>query len=99
MNKDKKEHQTIGDLVQDFVKKNKRLERGLDELNIQEIWNTEMGPGIKKYTTDIKLNRETLYVQLNNSVLREELSYGKPQIIKMLNNALKKDLIKKLVLR
>ncbi len=99
MNKDKKELQTIGDLLQNFVKDNRRLEHGLNELNIQEVWNSEMGPAIKKYTTNIKLSRETLYVQLNNSVLREELSYGKPKIIKMLNEALKKDLIKKLVLR
>ena len=58
-----------------------------------------MGPAIQKYTTAIKLQNDTLYVQLSSSVLREELSYGKEKIIKMLNKELGKDLVKKLVLR
>ena len=58
-----------------------------------------MGNAISKYTTDLKLDRDTLYVQLSSSVLREELSYGIDKIIKMLNEELGKDLIKKLVLR
>lgn len=94
----KEDHQSMREVLQQFVKKN-RLQDGLDEINIQEVWNSEMGPGIQKYTLAVKLNRETLYVQLSNSVLREELSYGKTKIIKMLNTAVKKELIKKLVLR
>jgi len=58
-----------------------------------------MGNGVNNYTTAIKLVRDVLYVQLSSSVLREELSYGKEKIIAMLNEALGKDLIKKLVLR
>jgi hypothetical protein len=40
-----------------------------------------------------------LYIQLSSSVLREELSYGKERIVKILNEALSKELITKLVLR
>ena len=58
-----------------------------------------MGPAIQKYTTAIKLQGTTLYVQLSSSVLREELSYGKEKIVKMLNEELGKELIEKLVLR
>ena len=58
-----------------------------------------MGKGVNNYTTNIKLQKDTLYVQLSSSVLREELSYGKDKIIAMLNEALGKDLIKKLILR
>jgi hypothetical protein len=36
---------------------------------------------------------------LSSSVLREELSYGKEKIIAMLNEAIGKNVIKKLVLR
>jgi len=58
-----------------------------------------MGPAIEKYTTNIKLERETLYVELSSSVLREELSYGKQKIIDLLNEELGRLLIKELVLR
>lgn len=66
---------------------------------MRDVWNSQMGPAIEKYTTAIKLERDTLYVQLSSSVLREELSYGKEKIIKMLNEELGKELVKKLVLR
>ena len=58
-----------------------------------------MGNGVNNYTTNVSLQRDTLYVQLSSSVLREELSYGKKKIIKMLNEELGKDIVKKLILR
>jgi hypothetical protein len=42
---------------------------------------------------------DTLYVSLTSAVLREELNYGKDNIIAMLNEGLEKDCIVKLVLR
>lgn len=92
------EHKTMSDALKEFVKEN-RLNRGLDEVNITELWNSELGPAVKKYTTGVKLQREVLYVQLSNSVLRQELSYGKTKIIQLLNEAMGKEIIKKLVLR
>jgi hypothetical protein len=58
-----------------------------------------MENGVANYTTDINLKNGTLYIKLKSSVLREELSYGKEKIVKLLNEKLKKDLIKKIVLR
>jgi len=45
------------------------------------------------------LERDILYVQLSSSVLREELSYGREKIIRLLNEELGKNLIDKVVLR
>jgi hypothetical protein len=71
----------------------------LDKVAVRDVWEAVMGPAITKYTQNIKLERETLYIKLTSSVLREELSYGKQKIIKNLNEELKKELIKKLVFR
>ena len=92
------EHISISDALKDFVEKN-QLQKGLDKVNVRDVWNSQMGPAIEKYTTSIKLDRETLYVQLSSSVLREELSYGREKIIRMLNEELGRELIQKLVLR
>lgn len=92
------EHLSIGEALKEFVQDNK-LQKGLDKVKVRDVWNSQMGPAIEKYTTAIKLERDTLYVQLSSSVLREELSYGKEKIIKMLNDELGKELVKKLVLR
>ena len=92
------ENTSLGDVLKDFIQTN-NLEKGLDKVNAKEAWDSVMGNAISKYTTDVKLDRDTLYVQLSSSVLREELSYGKEKIIKILNEELGKELIKKLILR
>lgn len=98
MTKRNNEHISIADALKEFVEINK-LEKGLDAINVQDAWKNLMGNGVNNYTTAIQLKGDTLFVQLNSSVLREELSYGNQKIIVMLNEALGKELIKKLVLR
>jgi hypothetical protein len=98
MKKRMNENMKLNEALKSFVSTNK-LQKGLDKVNVKDVWNEQMGPAIVKYTTAIKLDGSTLYIQLSSSVLREELSYGKERIVKILNEALSKELITKLVLR
>lgn len=98
MKKRQKEELSLGDVLKEFVETNK-LDKGLKQVQVVDAWNGLMGPAIKKYTTQVKLDREKLYVQLSSSVLREELSYGKQKIIKLMNEELGSELIKDLILR
>jgi len=88
----------IDNLIKFFIKEN-NLENGLENVKIKDLWHEQMKNGVANYTTDINLKNGTLYIKLKSSVLREELSYGKEKIVKLLNKKLKKDLIKKIVLR
>ena len=97
MSKRHSEHVSISEALKEFVETN-RVQSGLDKINVADAWVSVMGKGVNNYTTGIKLERNTLYVKLSSSVLREELSYGKEKIISMLNEALGKELVKKLVL-
>jgi len=92
------ENTSLGDVLKEFIEAN-RLQTGLDKVSVHDAWHSVMGEAISKYTTAVKLDRETLHVNLSSSVLREELSYGKEKIIQMVNEELGKDLIKKIVLR
>ena len=98
MSKRHNEHLKLSDALKEFVEENK-LQKGLDKIDVREAWEQLMGNGVNSYTTDVILKNDTLYVKLSSSVLREELSYGKTKIIDMLNDALEKPLIKKLVLQ
>ena len=88
----------IGSLLNDFLKKN-NLEKGLDKADAKDAWFKIMKNGVSNYTTDVHLKNKTLYVSLSSSTLREELSYGKEKIINLLNNALEKEAITKIILR
>lgn len=89
---------TISEVLQQFIEANK-LQAGMDKIDAQQAWKNVMGSGVNNYTKDILLKGTTLYVALTSSVLREELSYGKEKIIKMLNEELRKELIKDVVLK
>lgn len=98
MKKRHDEPQHLAEVLRQFKKANK-LEKGLDNVKVEVLWAELLGPGIQAYTEAVKLVGNTLYVSLSSSVLREELSYGKDNIIALLNEKLEKESIKKLVLR
>ena len=91
-------NKSLEDIIKAFVETN-NLQAGLDKVNVREAWINLMGKGVNNYTTAIELKKDTLYVQLSSSVLREELSYGTEKIITMLNESIGKDIVKKLVLK
>jgi len=97
MKKRHNDNMSLSDALKEFVDENK-LQKGLDKIDVQDAWVKLMGNGVNSYTTGVQLKNTTLYVQLSSSVLREELSYGKEKIITLLNEALGKPLIKKLIL-
>ena len=88
---------SISDALGKFVEKNK-LQKGIDKVNVQDAWYA-LNPAFQTYTTSLRLERDTLFVNLSSSVFREELSYGKEKIREMLNEKLGREVIKKLVLR
>ena len=88
----------IGDVLREFIQAN-NLQKGMDKIDVREAWKNLMGNGVNNYTREIVLKGTTLYVELTSAVLREELSYGKEKIIKMLNDELKREVITNIVLR
>ena len=89
---------TIGDVLQQFIEKNK-LQAGMDIIDVQAAWKSLMGNGVNSYTKEVVLKGSTLYVSLTSAVLRQELSYGKEKIIKMINEELRKEVVTNVILR
>lgn len=88
---------SIKDLMGVFIEENK-LQKGFQKIHIKEAWEKLMGAGITTYTTEVRLQNGTLIVRLSSSALREELSYGKDKIIKMINEEMGEELVKRLLL-
>lgn len=88
----------IGDVLKEFIQVNK-LQGGMDKIDVEAAWKSLMGNGVNSYTKEVLLKGSTLYVSLTSSVLREELSYGKQKIMTMINDELRKDVVKDIILR
>lgn len=89
---------TIGDVLKQIIEVNK-LQSGMDQIDVREAWKNLMGNGVNSYTQNVVLKGSTLYVELTSSVLREELSHGKSKIITMINEELRRDVVRDVVLR
>lgn len=89
---------SISEVLQQFIQVNK-LEAGMDKIDVEQAWKSLMGNGVNSYTQEVILKGSTLYVKLTSAVLREELSYGKQKIITMINEELRKEIVKDLILR
>ena len=89
---------SISEVLQTFIEKNK-LQNGMDKIDVEKAWKELMGVGVNNYTQEVILKGSTLHVTLTSAVLREELSYGKQKIIAMIDEELRKDIVKELNLR
>lgn len=97
MAKRENESFSVKDLMKSFIKEN-NLSKGMQKMKIEESWEKLMGQGVASYTESVQLQNKTLIIKLSSSVLREELSYGKEKIVKMLNEEMGEKVVSKLLL-
>lgn len=95
--KDKNQY-TMKDLLQKMMK-TYRIENRLQEVDLRQNWEQLMGTMINKHTTGLYIKNEVLYLSVDSSVLRQELSYGKSLIIEKVNDFYGEPRIKDVVLR
>ncbi len=88
----------IGDVLKEIIQLNK-LQPGMDQISVADAWKNLMGNGVNTYTRNVILKGSTLYVELTSAVLREELGYGKEKIVRMINEELRRDVVRDVVLR
>ena len=88
---------SLKDALQEMLQENK-LQKGIDQITVQEAWKKVMGKGVASYTDRVELKKNVLIIKLSSSTLREELSYGQEKIIVMMNENLQKTIINKVKL-
>lgn len=79
------EAEPIGEMIRKFFRQN-ALEAPLNEYRLIQAWKDVVGPTIERYTSNLYIRNQTLYVHLTSSVLRQELMMGRDILIKNLNN-------------
>ena len=87
----------LKNLINTFLKENK-LEMGLLNIEVKKAWFELMNNGVANYTADVSLRKKTLYIKLSSPALKEELSYGKEKLIKLINERLKENVVEKIIL-
>ena len=74
----------IGEVLRKFLRI-EGLESPLNEFRLVESWKDMVGPTIFKYTTNLYIKNQTLYIHLSSSVLRQELQMQRERLVRNLN--------------
>jgi len=90
--------QKLSDVLKSYVQEN-NLERKLSELDLIKSWETVMGKTITRYTKNLSIRNETLFVETTSPVVRTELLMMKEEIRVRLNEVVGAELVKTIVFR
>lgn len=88
----------IGDVIRKFFRIN-GLESPLNEYRLVQAWKDVVGPVISKYTGNLYIKNQILYVHLTSSVLRQELMMGRDILVRNLNEKVGAQVIVNIIFR
>ena len=88
---------SIGDAMKKFLRSS-RLNGDIQAMQITDIWEKLMGKTIAKYTDSIKIYGNKLYISTKVAPLKQELLFQKENIILRVNEALKENVIKEVII-
>jgi len=78
---------------------NSKIKSKLKQVEIKQLWRQMMGPSISNYTTDILIRKNKMYITISSAPLKQELSYGKEKIKKMINDEIGEEFVKEVIIR
>lgn len=76
----------IGDMIRHFLRE-EGLESPLNEYRLIQAWETVLGKAIARYTGQMYIKNQTLYVHLTSPALRQNLQMSRQSLVKRLNEA------------
>ena len=95
---ERRQEKKIGSLLDEFVRKN-NLQKGLAEYRIQKSWNELLGKSVALSTKSMYIKDRILFVKLHSSVIRNELTLIKDDLIRRLNESAGAEVIDDVVIK
>jgi len=89
---------SIGDAIEKFLEQS-RIRGSIQALQIGDVWEDIMGKTIARYTEEIKIINDTLFITTHVAPLKQELIFQKEKIKLRVNEALGKKIIKEIVVK
>ena len=90
--------QSISDVLKSYTRE-KKLDRKLTELDLIKSWESVMGKTVARYTGNLYIQNNTLFVETTSSIVRNELLMMKEEIRLRLNEVVGVELIKTIIFK
>lgn len=88
----------LKELFELMIKQNK-MKPKLYEAKLRDAWPTMMGKLIDRYTMEISLKKNTLFLRITSAPLKNEFMMSKDRFIELINKELGEEFVKDIVLR
>jgi predicted nucleic acid-binding Zn ribbon protein len=88
----------LKDVLREFVEVY-RLKGKLNQYRLIDRWEPVVGKVIAKHTKGLSINRKTLYVEMDSSIVRNEVYLLKSMIIEELNKGFGEKIIDHIVFK
>jgi predicted nucleic acid-binding Zn ribbon protein len=90
--------QSLSEVLRDYVK-GTSIEKKLKEVDIVQSWEELLGKTIAHYTKSISLKSKILYLEINSSVVKNELFMMREEIRRKLNERAGEELVDKIIFK
>jgi len=89
---------SIQDAIKQFLRSSK-IRGNIQAMQIEDVWEQLMGKTIARYTDKIQIFGNKLIITTHVAPLKQELLYQKEKIMQRVNEALKENIIKEVVIQ
>ncbi len=76
--------ESLSDVLNAFLRQN-GLETPLNQYRLVESWTEVVGKTIARYTGDLFIKNQTLYVKVTSPSLKSDLMMGRSSLVRQLN--------------
>lgn len=89
---------SIGEALQMLLQKSHWKDK-ITEVRMREEWVEIVGKTIAKYTRNISMNGDILTIYTDVAALKQELHFGKPQLINTINEYFKQKVVQDIIVK
>ncbi len=90
--------QSLSEVIRDYVK-GTSIEKKLKEVDVVQSWEELLGKTIAHYTKNVTLRGKILFVEINSSVVKNELFMMREEIRRKLNEKAGEEMVEKIIFK
>lgn len=96
---ERKNFNTLGNILKDFVKTIPNSENELDAIKVHECWKEVVGPAINNSTTELIIDKNILFLKFDNPIAKNEVLLMKHSILIEINNKIGRKMLTQLIVK
>jgi len=94
----KTDSEQVGGVIRQYLR-DMGLETPLNEHRLIQAWDKVLGPSVSRYTRELRIYNQVLYVTISSAALRNELMMRRTELVSRLNAEAGAQVITQIILK